>query len=120
MNLDSPCECGIDNQVGGCINLASIWTSEILEETSPGMSLAHSLMTLTIKILLGSLTWVAHKEAPEGGKYLAFFVSLQYKLPSNDLEENEISLEFTTSTAVVPDQFPFKECHGEQCFGNLL
>ena len=39
VNLDSPCECGIDNHVGGCINLASIWTSEILEETSPGMSL---------------------------------------------------------------------------------
>ena len=63
---------------------------------------------------------MAEKEAPVGGKYLAFFVSLQFNIPSTDMDENEISLEFTTSTAVVPDQLPFDECHGIECHGDLL
>ena len=73
-------------------------------------------------IFSGSLTWVAEKEAPAGGKYLAFFVSLQFDIPSNDMDGNEIeiSLEFTTSTAVVPDEFPFEECYGAECLGELL
>ena len=75
---------------------------------------------ITYKFLSGSLTWVASKEAPEGDKYIAFFVSLKFNLPSNDLDEEVISLEFTTSTAVVPDQFPYEECHGAECFGALV
>ena len=68
----------------------------------------------------GSLVWVAQKEAPENGKYLGFFVSLQFSLPPEETGEREVTLEFTTSTAVVPDQFPYEECQGEDCLGDLL
>ena len=123
MTLDSPCECGLDNHLGGCVNLASVWTSETLEETSPGNVLLIETRHCLYKLYFsGSLTWIAEKEAPAGGKYLAFFVSLQFDIPSNDVDGNEIeiSLEFTTSTAVVPDEFPFEECYGAECLGELL
>ena len=44
---------------------------------------------------------------------MAFFVSVHY-------EDGESQFEFTTSTAVVPDEFPFEECHGEECLGELV
>ena len=61
----------------------------------------------------GSLTWIARKSAPEGGEYMAFFVSVHY-------EDGDSEFEFTTSTAVVPDEFPFEECQGEECLGELV
>ena len=38
VNLDSPCECGYTNEDWGlCVNWASVWYSETLEETSQGV-----------------------------------------------------------------------------------
>ena len=61
----------------------------------------------------GSLTWTARKKAPESGGYMAFFVSMHF-------EDGDNSYEFTTSTAVVPDEFPFNECQGDECLGTLV
>ena len=35
-------------------------------------------------------------------------------------EDGDNVFEFTTSTAVVPDEFPYEECQGEECLGDLL
>ena len=61
----------------------------------------------------GSLTWTARKKAPESGGYMAFFVSMHF-------EDGDSSFEFTTSTAVVPDEFPFNECQGDEGLGTLV
>ena len=44
---------------------------------------------------------------------MAFFVSVHY-------EDGDSQFEFTTSTAVVPDEFPFEECQGDECLGELV
>ena len=61
---------------------------------------------------IGSKTWVAHKDAPDDGKFLAFFVVMHY--------ENEGSMEFSTTVSVIPDVFPYSECQGQECLGSLL
>jgi len=95
-NLDNPCECGT-LQNGVCFNDASQWTHELLEETSEG-----------------SLTWSAHKDAPENGRFLAFYITLHYQL------EDGKDLEFCTTVSVVPDMFPYQDCNGQQCLGTLV
>ena len=45
VNLDSPCDCGYTNEDWGlCVNWASVWYSETLEETSQGVSWSHILI----------------------------------------------------------------------------
>ena len=39
VNLDSPCQCGTEND-GICFNEVSVWTAQTLEETEPGTILS--------------------------------------------------------------------------------
>ena len=72
----------------------------------------------------GSLTWVAHQDPPSDGRWRAFFVDLQFDTPEESsygwpTGEDGI-LEFTTSISVVPDTFPFTDCEGDECLGDLV
>ena len=73
---------------------------------------------------IGSLTWVAHQRPPIDGRWKAFFVDLQF----DSIIHKEAGwpsgrdgiLEFTTSISIVPDTFPFEECQGAECLGELV
>ena len=72
----------------------------------------------------GSLTWFAHKSPPADGRWLAFFVDLQFNTMSENIHGwptgKDGVLEFTTSISIVPDIFPFPECSGSNCLGGLV
>jgi len=106
INNDDPCDCGLTVE-DHCLNLRILWVPEELEETSPG-----------------SLTWIAHKTPPTDGRWRAFFVDLQFAAPSYKSSGWPVgedgTLEFTTSVSVVPDTFPFNDCSGEECLGQLV
>jgi len=109
-----PCSCGFalpESLMGEkiCANLAVTWHSSKLEETSPG-----------------SKEWKAHMEPPPDGKWIAFFVDLQYKKSDEQLPKglgwpfNNQHFEFTTSVSIVPNTYPYPECHAASCFGQLV
>lgn len=128
INLDDPCKCGI-SQSGMCLNAEVLWSEKKLQETSPG-----------------SLTYVAHRDVPKDGKWTAFFVDVQFKLPDhlqNDNTHHGPSMrtptfdpfgkevlgwpigspkvwETTTSISIIPQTFPFEDCSGEACQGVLV
>ena len=108
VNLDEPCECGF--AVPGedlCANLGALWGSDPLEETEPG-----------------SKTWVAHFRPRTDGRYRAFYVSLSFNSTSTSSFEwplgHEGVMDFTTTVSVVPNDFPYPDCFGEECMGTLL
>jgi hypothetical protein len=81
---------------------------------------------------------VAHQELPEVG-WKAFFVDVTYG-PNSVIEKRlmqpmrklsamgEVSwpidwpenLEFTTEVSIIPNTYPFEDCHGEGCRGKLV
>jgi PhoPQ-activated pathogenicity-related protein len=105
-NSDSPCKCGIEAQ-GMCTNLKSFWTPKKLEE----------------KKVNGKRTYTAQIDAPEDGRWVAYFIDIVYaknkidaklpiidKLPGfipRDLMER---LQFTTEVSVWPNTFPYPGC----------
>ena len=82
------------------------------------------------------MTWVAHMRAPIDGRFMAFYVNMQYNVTNdvnmqhnvtNDVRDDrgwplgqEGMMEFTTTVSVVPDVFPYEECHGDMCLGTLV
>ena len=117
-NLDDPCLCGIGGiSIGGydnlCANLFVFWTAQELNETSPG-----------------SLTWIAHRDPPSLGRWTAFFVDMQFDGPKYDHQKSHIVrgwpvgedgvFDFTTEVSIVPNTFPYPECHAEECFGTIV
>ena len=122
VNLDDPCTCGIKlPEIAGfkglCSNLFAFWTAEELEETEPG-----------------SLTWVAHKDGPILGRWLAFFVDLQFDGPKPDIPyiPRNTSVfdawpigcdgiyDFTTTVSIIPNTFPYSDCYSKECYGHLV
>ena len=71
-------------------------------------------------LFIGSKTWVAHKDAPEDGKFLAFYVAMHYTTVNEMSSENEGSMEFSTTVSVIPDVFPYPDCQGQECLGSLV
>jgi len=111
VNLDSPCRCGIPVD-GMCGNLRVVWTPQELQETHPG-----------------SLTWVAHRQPPPDGKWTAFFVDLKFDGPKPGHGPiaghgwpfgRDGTFQFTTTVSVIPNTFPFDDCQGQDCLGELL
>jgi hypothetical protein len=98
---------------GLCTNLAILWTKEALAEVEPG-----------------SGKYVAHRDAPAGGKWTAFFIDVIYEsdLPPPAVSNGSFGwpllpqgdFEFTTEVSVVPRVFPFPDCHGAACAGTLV
>mmetsp|Transcript_40240 Transcript_40240/g.106558 ORF Transcript_40240/g.106558 Transcript_40240/m.106558 type:complete len:565 (-) Transcript_40240:156-1850(-) len=98
--------CGFGAQ-GVCTNLKVFWSKETLQEKTPG-----------------SGVYVGAKSPPSGGRWAAFFVDVVWEqkqhnglgwpvLPPGDFE-------FTSQVSVVPNIYPFEDCHGADCQGTLV
>ncbi|KAI8512511.1 hypothetical protein Bbelb_091500 [Branchiostoma belcheri] len=62
---------------------------------------------------MGNGTYVAEFDFPDVG-WLAFFIQATFPAPHGTV------LEFTTEVHVIPDTFPFPECHGDDCRGVIV
>eukprot|EP00605_Chrysophyceae_sp_TOSAG23-4_P002816 GSChrysophyteH1.ASY1.ANO1.3101.1 assembled CDS len=111
-NMDSPCKCGIEAK-GMCTNLKSFWTPKKLEE----------------KMVNGKRTYTAQIDAPEDGRWVAFFIDIQYAKNKIDAKLPDLfgRLQFTTEVSVWPNTFPYPGCGitddvdtGIPCNGNIV
>jgi len=102
--------CGIKAK-GLCANLKILWSSTKLEPSTAGGN-----------------AYVAHRDAPSGGRWSAFFVDLTFE-PVIAAGRNgsltwpllaEGDFEFTTEVSVIPHTYPFADCHGANCSGSLV
>lgn len=125
-NIDNPCHCGIFAE-GYCANVKSIWQKKLLQET-----LVNNKRTYSIVM-----------DAPEDGRYVAYFIQIKYRkhfddAPPSELEDflDKISqreskrpglipidipgrLDFNTQVSIWPNTFPFADCSHETCDGPL-
>ncbi|XP_035694838.1 autocrine proliferation repressor protein A-like isoform X1 [Branchiostoma floridae] len=62
---------------------------------------------------MGNGTYVAEFDIPAVG-WLAFFIQATFPAPHGT------ALEFTTEVHIIPETFPFPDCHGADCRGTLL
>ena len=100
--------CGVKVK-GLCANAKILWSKEALSETAAGTG-----------------TYVAHQDAPSGGRWTAFFVDVQFT--SGEGERNMLgwpvlgkqTFEFTSEVSIVPNTFPFPDCAGANCSGHLV
>lgn len=120
VSLDTPCKCGIGYD-GYCSNLKSFWTREILEPTINED---------------GKRSYTAHKDEPGDGRWVAYFIDIKYKEHKDQFALKKVPegweactrlpcdkpgrLEFTTQVSVWPNTFPYEDCAGETCAGELL
>mmetsp|Transcript_8284 Transcript_8284/g.12359 ORF Transcript_8284/g.12359 Transcript_8284/m.12359 type:complete len:247 (+) Transcript_8284:44-784(+) len=113
MHMDNPCECGISAQ-GYCLNLKSFWTRVMLEGTVTED---------------GKRQYTAHMDAPEDGRWVAYFIDIKYKAPRRDdlyvgkdiLPKDKYGrLEFTSEVSIFPNTFPYEECTGQGCAGSVV
>jgi PhoPQ-activated pathogenicity-related protein len=106
-NADSPCKCGLEVK-GMCTNLKSFWTPKKLTES---------------KNADGQRTYTAHIDAPEDGRWVAYFIDIVYAknkidslIPVIDILPGFIPrdpfqrLQFTTEVSVWPNTFPYPGC----------
>jgi len=111
INIDDPCDEGYGYD-GNCINTEVFWKSEIIHPTR-----------------IGGRTYKAHMDTPTDGTYGAFMIDVkfknEFKLGSNwhpgFIPKDKYGvLEFTTEVSIVPDTFPYPDCHYEGCTGVLV
>jgi len=120
LSMDVPCQCGIGGPVVGyCANLKSFERKAELNET----------------IVNGKRTYRASIDAPEDGRWVGFFIDIKYEAVDSVMPiSNSWSpqyhgfmpvnmpgqLDFTTEVSVWPNTFPFADCTGDGCSGELL
>jgi PhoPQ-activated pathogenicity-related protein len=97
-----------------CFNSATLWKFEVVHPVVPG-----------------GKKYVVHHDVPTDGTWAAFFVDVVYKktkdlgaigdnwYPGFVAKDAWGHLEFTTEVAVVPERFPYDDCHYEGCQGVL-
>lgn len=129
LSMDDPCKCGIaasDSGENYCANLKSMWTKQALNQT----------------MVAGKRTYSAKLDAPEDGRWVAFFIEVTYKRPQkldgytidglnvpfkrngkilppipHDLSGR---LMFTSEVSVWPNVFPYADCTGDACENRLV
>ena len=94
-----------------CVNLRSFWTPTRLSEHAPGV-------------------WKASRPVPTDGRWVAFFVHVAYEGPARPKSSRRAlhdwpigrdgDFEFTTEVSILPQTFPFPDCHGPSCRGKLV
>jgi hypothetical protein len=130
LSMDDPCKCGIAASDGGenyCANLKSMWSKQQLNQT----------------LVNGKRTYKARMDAPDDGRWVAYFIEVTYKRPQNlaDLTIDGLNvpvkgrdnrllppiphdlagrLMFTTEVSVWPNVFPYKDCSGATCRNVLV
>ncbi|XP_066292659.1 autocrine proliferation repressor protein A-like [Branchiostoma lanceolatum] len=62
---------------------------------------------------MGNGTYTAEFDVPDVG-WLAFFIQATFPAPHGT------ALEFSTEVHIIPETFPFPDCHGADCRGTLL
>ncbi|XP_041364664.1 autocrine proliferation repressor protein A-like [Gigantopelta aegis] len=62
---------------------------------------------------LGNNSYTVEFETPDIG-WLAFFIEVSY------VGVDDSVLVFTTENQIIPDTFPFPDCHGDECRGTLV
>lgn len=111
LNIDDPCDCGIGAD-GYCLNTEVLWNSEPLRPER-----------------IGGRKYVAKMELPPEGQYTAFFIDVTYEnsfeLGSNwhpgfFPKDRAGQMEFTTEVSIIPNTYPFDDCHGLDCYGTLV
>ena len=77
---------------------------------------------------------MAHRDAPLFDRWTAFFVNLKFDGPKPDMPMKSTYgddwkswpigrdgiFAFTTTVSIVPNTFPYSECHAEECYGKLV
>ena len=100
---------------GICANLKSFWKKTTLKQNADG-------------------TWTASQELDASGKWTAFFVHMEYEGPKNvgdavamdgrrrlDWPISEDGrYQATTTVSIIPQTFPYADCHGDGCLGVLV
>lgn len=124
LNIDDPCTCGIA-QGDYCLNLKVGWFAD--------------------KIPVNGTTYKALVEAPDDGRWVAFFIDVKFDAAAavdatvgaeKDTLLNLIlkdsaplpgwpvtlpgTLEFTSGVSILPQMFPFPDCTGTACTGVLV
>lgn len=98
-----------------CANLDSFWKKHTLVANADG-------------------TWTASQELDKDGKWTAFFVHMEYEGPKGEghetVTEGRRRLDWpisqdgryqaTTTVSIIPQTFPYPDCHGEGCLGVLV
>ncbi|KAK3579248.1 hypothetical protein CHS0354_033325 [Potamilus streckersoni] len=81
---------------------------------NPRKPQVHPVIWLTQDVtFLGNGTFEVEFENPNEG-WLAFFIQVTFPGLMGSV------LEFTTEAMIIPNTFPFDDCHGEQCLGELV
>lgn len=75
MSMDAPCNCGISLE-GYCANLKSFWAKETLE----------------MKMIDGRRTYTAQRDAPDDGRWVAFFIDIKFH---NKHSHNQVTAELS-------------------------
>jgi PhoPQ-activated pathogenicity-related protein len=106
INLDDPCKCGIRAQ-GKCMDLKSFWSHKKLDEET----------------VAGQKTFRAKMDAPDDGRWVAFFIDIvlakdkkdahrkwDMKMPDFIPHDLAQRVQFTTEVSVFPNTFPYPDC----------
>jgi PhoPQ-activated pathogenicity-related protein len=107
INMDEPCHCGVTAQ-GKCMNLKSFWTPKKLKEEKVN----------------GKRTYKAKIDAPDDGRWVAYFIDIVYakdrkdsllkfdwdKIPGFIPRDLAHRMQFTTEVSVFPQTFPYPGC----------
>merc|ERR1712130_971248 len=104
INIDNPCTCGISVQ-GHCVNLKVLWKkTEVQPQT-----------------INGTFTYKANQDVVKD-KWVAFFLDLIFKPPKGLSWPIDWSgdSEFTTGVSIMPQTFPYPDCHGANCSAPLV
>ncbi len=112
LSLDNPCHCGIFAE-GYCANLKSFWSKSELNQT----------------MVRGQRTFSAQVDAPEDGRWVAFFIEVTYqKSPRTTVtgiipplpHDVQGRLMFTSEVSVWPQTFPYADCTGSACGNGMV
>ena len=118
LNGDNKTQCNADGGLfvkNMCANLKVLWKRRTLQRGEDG-------------------NWTARMQPPADGKWAAFFVHFEFEGPKQDgmgtfqrsrrLLDWPVSIDgryqMTTSVSVIPQTYPFEDCHGEGCLGSLV
>ncbi|XP_077979950.1 autocrine proliferation repressor protein A-like [Glandiceps talaboti] len=88
----------------------------LINDPSTGQPVPHPVMWLTFADNLKKVSNTEYNcafQKPSSG-WIAFFIEATYSGPKGT------RLEITTEVNIVPDVFPFPDCHGEGCYGTLV
>ncbi|XP_071129138.1 autocrine proliferation repressor protein A-like [Mytilus edulis] len=85
------------------------------EPDNPTHKYPHPVLWFSDKIKdFGNNTFVAEYDNPLDGRWLGFFIQVTFDGVDGSVEE------YTTEAQIIPDVFPFPDCHGKECHGSLV